>query len=189
MISRKVLVAAVAIVFNVVQLYASIEGNDSNNIEEAHIPKNFSNVDRAGRTLGKECEALSAKCLKIRVLSYIEDLSSRDELHLLPGLSIVKESNGNDTSPEEIAAEIARQNPGKPEEKLNRFLLYRLQNYLDNHSLRYRLLDPKTTKDALDMAKGDTEAMGRKSGGGGGLGGKGGGGSALLAAALMMKGK
>lgn len=90
---------------------------------------------------------------------------------------------------EEMAAELSRQFPGKPEEKLNRFLLYRVQDYLDGHSLRYRLLDPQTTKEALDAAKSDKDSVARKSGGGGlGGGGKKGDGGALLAAALMMKG-
>ncbi|XP_047512859.1 uncharacterized protein LOC125054798 [Pieris napi] len=148
--------------------------------------KNFSSTVRTGRALHKECNgSLNAKCLKIHVLSFLEDLGSRDELNLLPGLSIVKEDKANSSSAEEMAAEISRQFPGKPEEKLNRFILYRLQSYLDNHSLRYRLLDPKTTKDALNMV--NTEGTGRGKGGGGLGGGKGGGG-ALLAAALMMKG-
>lgn len=169
----------------------SIEGSDPNAIVD--VVRNVSNnSERIGRTLHKECNSLlSSKCLKIHVLSFLEDLSSRDELHLLPGLSIVKENGtGNTPSPEEMAAELSRQFPGKPEEKLNRFLLYRLQDYLDGHSLRYKLLDSETTKEALDVAKGGDESTARKKGGGGGLGGgKGGGGGALLAAALMMKGK
>ncbi|XP_063629954.1 uncharacterized protein LOC134801343 [Cydia splendana] len=165
---------------------AVIDGSESNTISEP--PKNIS--ERAGRFLHKDCNSsLSAKCLKIHVLSFIEDLSSRDELPLLPGLSIVKENRTiNSSTPEELAAELSRQFPGKPEEKLNRFLLHRLQDYLDGHSLKYRLLDPKTSEEAMSMSKGDPASVGRKSGGGGGLGGGGKGGGGLLAAAMMMKG-
>lgn len=186
---RKIVFAFVALTVCVDFSKGAIDGSTTNTITEP--PKNTS--ERAGRSLHKDCNSsLSAKCLKIHVLSFIEDLSSRDELPLLPGLSIVKENKtSNSSNPEELAAELSRQFPGKPEEKLNRFLLHRLQDYLDGHSLRYRLLDPKTTKEAMNMAKGDQEAIGRKSGGGGGgLGGGGkGGGGGLLAAALMMKGK
>ncbi|XP_075986663.1 uncharacterized protein LOC142983588 [Anticarsia gemmatalis] len=174
----------VAVLVLCVGSQGSIEGSDPNTIVD--VVKNVpNNTERIGRTLHKECNSLlSSKCLKIHVLSFLEDLSSRDELHLLPGLSIVKENGTSNTpSPEEMAAELSRQFPGKPEEKLNRFLLYRLQDYLDGHSLRYKLLDPQTTKEALDAAKGE-ESTARKKGG---LG-KGGGGGALLAAALMMKG-
>ncbi|KOB76551.1 putative Osiris [Operophtera brumata] len=163
---------------------AAIDGADPDTITENH--KNLS--ERAGRSINKECSSfLSSKCLKIHVLSFIEDLSSRDELNLLPGLSIVKDNQTNSSNADEFAAELSRQFPGKPEEKLNRFLLYRVQDYLDGHSLKYKLLDPQTTKDAMDMTKGDKETVGRKSGGGGGLGGGKGGGGALLAAALMAK--
>lgn len=186
MFKKHVVSIALLIIVSTNTAKALIDGSQPNEIVEK--TKNVTN-ERNGRSLHKECsEGINAKCMKIHVLSFIEDLSSREELPILPGLSIVKERDVNKTNPEEMAAELSRQFPGKPDEKLNRFLLYRLQDYLDGHSLRYRLLDPKTSKEALDMAKGDKSVIGRKAGGGGGgLGGKGGGG--LLAAMLMMKGK
>ncbi|CAH0401538.1 unnamed protein product [Chilo suppressalis] len=164
-----------------------IEDNHANTISDTQ--KNIANnTERTGRSLHKECSSLlSAKCLKIHALSFLEDLSSRDELSLFPGLSIVKENQtGSTPSAEEMAAELSRQFPGKPEEKLNRFLLYRLQNYLDGHSLKYKLLDSQTAKDAMELAKDESVGRGKGGGGGGFGGGKGGGG--LLAVALMMKG-
>ncbi|XP_013165295.1 PREDICTED: uncharacterized protein LOC106116101 [Papilio xuthus] len=182
----KSLLKATAFVLCVYRINCSIDGSISNEIQA----EKTNTSERSGRSLNKECNNnLNAKCIKIHVLSFLEDLSSKDELTLLPGLSIVKENYTSNTSPEEMAAELSRQFPGKLEEKLNRFLIYRLQDYLDGHSLRYKLLDPKTSQEALDMANGDGESVGRKGGGGGlGGGGKGGGGGALLAAALMMKG-
>lgn len=169
---------------------AVIEGSPSNNI--SNEIKNATG-ERTGRTLHKECSgSLSAKCMKIHVLSFLEDLNSRNELPILPGLSIIKENQTTNTTPEELAAELSRQFPGKPDEKLNRFILYRLKDYLDGHSIRYRLLDPVTSKKAMDLAKGDSEVSGRGKGGGGGGGGFGGGkggGGGLLAAAMMMKGE
>ncbi|XP_038219600.1 uncharacterized protein LOC119837888 [Zerene cesonia] len=183
MIGKNVLVISAFVLYNTIVLNASIQETDANNVGVNDELKNFASADRTGRSLHKECNnSLSAKCVKIHVLSFLEDLSSRDELPLLPGLSIVKEMKANISSPEEIAAELSRQFPGKPDEKLNRFLLYRLQNYLDSHSLRYRLLDPKTSDDALKMANEETETGRRRKVRGGG------GGGALLAAALMMKG-
>ncbi|CAG4964191.1 unnamed protein product [Parnassius apollo] len=178
---------AVVLLCSVYHSKGSIDGTQSNVVIEKDKVTN--NTERTSRSLHKECNSsLSAKCLKIQVLSFLEDLSSRDELTLLPGLSIVKENQtSNNVSPEEMAAELTRQFPGKSDEKLNRFLVYRLQDYLDGHSLRYKLLDPQTSKEALEMAKGDRASVGRKKDGGLG-GGKGGGGGALLAAALMMKG-
>ncbi|KAJ0170865.1 hypothetical protein K1T71_013637 [Dendrolimus kikuchii] len=188
MIKKYIPVVSTIVLLCFVTSESAIDGTDANLVPEV---KNASTTERTGRMLNKECSSLlSSKCLKIHMLSFIEDLSSRDELPLLPGLSIVKENQTSSPSPDEMAAELSRQFPGKPEEKLNRFLLFRLQDYLDGHSLKYRLLDPQTTQDAMEMAKGDKESIGRKSGGGGGggLGGGKGGGGALLAAALMMKG-
>lgn len=182
---------------NVVVLLVIVCASSSKAVIDGSQPNNISNEvknttgERTGRTLHKECSgSLSAKCLKIHVLSFLEDLNSRNELPILPGLSIIKENQTTNTTPEELAAELSRQFPGKPDEKLNRFLLYRLKDYLDGHSIRYRLLDPDTSKRAMDIAKGDSEVVGRKGGGGGGggFGGGKGGGGGLLAAAMMMKG-
>ncbi|XP_072932919.1 uncharacterized protein [Epargyreus clarus] len=186
MVKRVVVIAVAAVLCYLRPSDAVIDGTQGNTVEDN--AKNVTNkTDRTGRALNKECTGgINAKCIKIHVLSFLEDISSRDELPLLPGLSIVRENMTNSSSPEELAAELARQFPGKPEEKLNRYLLYRLQDYLDGHSLKYKLLDPETSKEALDLAE-DRQFEGRKKGGLGG-GGKGGGGGALLAAAMMMKG-
>lgn len=188
-------IAALVLVCSLHPSLQLIDGSDSNKVADGSVKDNHIHKDeqRTGRSLHKECTSgsLNAKCLKIHVLSLLEELSSRDELPLLSGLSIVKENlTAANPSLEEMAAELSRQFPGKPDEKLNRFLLYRLQNYLDGHSLRYRLLDPQTTKEAMTMVKGDKETItSARGGGGGGLGGGGKGGGGLLAAALMMKGK
>lgn len=188
------LIAALVLVCALHPTLQAIDGSEPNKVIDNPAKETHSYKDdqRTGRSLHKECTSgsLNAKCIKIHVLSLLEELSARDELPILSGLSIVKENlTSVNPSPEEMAAELSRQFPGKPDEKLNRFLLYRLQNYLDGHSLRYRLLDPQTTKEAMTMVKGDKEATasGRGKGGGGLGGGKGGGG--LLAAAMMMKGK
>lgn len=189
MVNKYVVIVAALVLLCYKPSSGAIDGSDPNQILD--VPKTSNNTERAGRSLNKECNSfLSSKCLKIHVISFLEDINSRDELNLLPGLSIVKDNLTAPSSTEEMAAELSRQFPGKPEEKLNRFLLYRLQDYLDGHSLKYKLLDPQTTKEAMEMAKGDKESVGRKSGGGGGggLGGGKGGGGALLAAALMAKG-
>ncbi|KAG7297277.1 hypothetical protein JYU34_019228 [Plutella xylostella] len=192
MVCKNVAVFVLVIVSSLHLGNGYINGSDINNLSEnATKEKKLQESDRTGRSLHKECTSgsLNPKCLKIHVLSVIEDLDSREELPILPGLSIVKENQTNVTSPDEIAAELSRQFPGNPDEKLNRFLLYKVQDYLDGHSLRYRLLDQQTAKEATKMVKGDKEAMADKTSGrgkGGGLGGKGGGG--LVAAAMMMKG-
>ncbi|CAG9569450.1 unnamed protein product [Danaus chrysippus] len=184
MVTKYSSVLSLAILCVFMPLYEAANETDNVFIDS----NNDTHSERTGRNLHKECNGnISVKCLKMHAISFIEDINSYSELRLFPGLSIVRDNQTNNTSPEEMAAELARQYPGKPDEKLNRYLLYSLQNYLDGHSLRYRLLDPETSKDALNMAKGDKAFVGRGKGGGLG-GGKGGGNGALIAALLMMKG-
>lgn len=136
-------------------------------------------VETAARAMGKDCASgiFSPTCLKIEALSVLEKLNSKEEVNLLPGLSLVKEpSKENGGKAEEFAAELARALPSKPDERLDKYLLYRLGTYLDTHSVKLRLLDDS----AIEEARGK---------GGGGLGGgKKGGMGGLIAMAMMMKG-
>ncbi|KAJ2940539.1 hypothetical protein O0L34_g6474 [Tuta absoluta] len=192
MLQKKFVVVSVFVVCYVHASYGAIEGSQPNAITE-DIKNETAKGERAGKSLHKECSgSFSTKCMKLHVLSYLEDLNARDEVSLpLPGLSIVKENTSNARSPEELAAELARKFPGKPEEKLNGYILQRLQDFMDGHSLKYKLLDAKATKRALDIAQdfgGIVTGRGGGGGGGGGFGGGKGGGAGLLAAALAGKG-
>ncbi|CAK1541128.1 unnamed protein product [Leptosia nina] len=141
-------------------------------------------IETAARAMGKDCSngIFSPTCLKIEAISLLEKLNSREELQLLPGVSVVKEEKENGSKADEFAAELARALPSKPDERLDKFLLYRLGSYLDNHSVKLRLLDDGVTEDARALI-----SEGRGKGGGFG-GGKKGGMGGLMAAGLMMKG-
>ncbi|VVC90290.1 unnamed protein product [Leptidea sinapis] len=119
----------------------------------------------AARTLAKDCTngIFSAKCLKIEAISLLEKLNSKDELQLLPGISVVKEDMENNSKANEFAAELARALPSKPDERLDKYLLYRLGTYLDSHSVKLRLLD--------DGASEEARALMNEGRGKGGLGG------------------
>lgn len=143
-------------------------------------------VETAARAMGKDCASgiFSTTCLKIEALSVLEKLNSKEEVNLLPGLSLVKEPNKeNGSKAEEFAAELARALPSKPDERLDKYLLYRLGTYLDTHSVKLRLLDDSATEEARALI-GEARAKGGVLGGGGKKGGMGG----LMAMALMMKG-
>lgn len=137
------------------------------------------------RSFGKDCSngIFSPTCLKIEAISLLEKLSSKDELRLLPGVSVVKETNENGSKAMEFAAELARSLPTKPDERLDKFLLYQLGSYLDTHTVRLRLLDDSAAEEARSLV-GEARAKGGFGGGGkkGGMGG-------LLAAGLLMKGR
>ncbi|XP_022827556.1 uncharacterized protein LOC111357194 isoform X1 [Spodoptera litura] len=155
------------------------------NPEIGESPKNLvePNVESTARAMKKDCTSgiFSPTCLKIEAISMLEKLSAKEELRLLPGVSVVKEdSKENGSKVEEFAAELARSFPSKPDERLDKYLLYRLGNYLDTHTVKLRLLDENAAEEARALVG---EARGK-----GGLGGKKGGMGGLLAAGLLMKG-
>ncbi|XP_047036270.1 uncharacterized protein LOC124642019 [Helicoverpa zea] len=155
------------------------------NPEIGESPKNLvePNVESAARAMKKDCTngIFSPTCLKIEAISMLEKLSAKEELRLLPGVSVVKEaSKENGSKVEEFAAELARSFPSKPDERLDKYLLYRLGNYLDTHTVKLKLLDENAAEEARALVG---EARGK-----GGLGGKKGGLGGLLAAGLLMKG-
>ncbi|XP_075986858.1 uncharacterized protein LOC142983726 isoform X1 [Anticarsia gemmatalis] len=140
-------------------------------------------AETAARAFGKDCTngIFSPTCLKIEAISMLEKLSVKEELQLLPGISIVKEpANENGSKVDEFAAELARSFPSKPDERLDKYLLYRLGNYLDTHTVKLKLLDEGAAEEARALVG---EARGK-----GGLGGKKGGLGGLMAAGLLMKG-
>lgn len=148
-------------------------------------PKNLVEpVENGARAFSKDCAngIFSPTCLKIEAISMLEKLSGKEELHLLPGVSVVKEpTKENATKVEEFAAELARSFPSKPDERLDKYLLFRLGNYLETHTVKLKLLDENTAEEARALVG---EARGKGGLGGGKKGGMGG----LLAAGLMMKG-
>lgn len=136
------------------------------------------------RSFAKDCSAgiFSATCLKIEAVAILEKLNMKEDLQLLPGVSIVKEpTKDNGSKTEEFAAELARALPSKPDERLDKYLFYQLGNYLGSHTVKLRLLDDTTVEEARAMVG---EARGKGGFGGGKKGGMGG----LLAAGMLMKG-
>ncbi|XP_030037388.2 uncharacterized protein LOC115452904 [Manduca sexta] len=154
------------------------------NPEFRDVTSNSIEPQESARAMGKDCVGgiFSPTCLKIEAISMIEKLNGKEELQLLPGVSIVKEQNKvNKSRSEEFAAELARALPSRPEERLDKYLLFSLGSYLDSHTVKLRLIDDGAAEEARALAG---EARGKGGLGGGKKGGMGG----LLAAGLLMKG-
>lgn len=130
----------------------------------------------------KDCSngILNPMCLKIGAITLIERLNKKDELSLLPGISLVKEASDK-TKYETVAAELARSLTGT-DEKLDKYLLSNVGNFLDTHSVKFRLLDESSVEE-VNSAMG--EGRGKSPLGGGKKGGLGG----IMAMAMMMKGE
>lgn len=136
------------------------------------------------RTIKKECSGgiLSPTCLKIGAISLLEKLNTKDEVALIPGVSLVKDGT-NTPKFEAVAAELARSLPAEPDERLDKFLLYHVGSFLDNHSVKLRLIDDSAVEEAKSMigeGRGDKNPLS--------MGGKKGGMGGLIAMGMMMKG-
>lgn len=139
-------------------------------------------VTTAARALKKDCTngIFSPVCLKLGAISMLERLNGKDEVALIPGVSLVKE--GGDPKAEAVAAELAR-SMSEPEERLDKVLLYHIGTFLDTHAVKLRLLDNSAVEDARSMI---SEGRGKNPLS---MGGKKGGMGGLIAMAMMMKGK
>ena len=75
--------------------------------------------------------------------------------------------------------EVARSYPNDPDARLNGYIINKINNFLQTHYLRFKLIDDHTIEEARTIAEtGRKEKFGKK-----------GGMEALIAAGLMMKGK
>lgn len=139
-------------------------------------------METAARAMGKDCSSgiFSPTCLKIGAISVLEKLNTKDKIQLIPGVSLVKESNESESA-EKFAAELVKSLPTKPEERLDKYLLYRLGTYLDSHAIKLNLIDEETAEEARSILN---ESRGRKDP----FGGKKGAMEGFLAMAMMMKG-
>ncbi|XP_026734508.1 uncharacterized protein LOC113498624 [Trichoplusia ni] len=139
------------------------------------------NVDKV-RVIKKDCASgiLSPACLKVGAITLLEKLNGKDEVSILPGVSLVKDAGKSNM--ESVAADFARSFSSDSDEKLDKSLLYHVGSFLDSHSVKLRLLDDS----AVEEAKSAMEEGRAKNGLG--MGGKKGGMGGLIAMAMMMKG-
>ncbi|CAH0555712.1 unnamed protein product [Brassicogethes aeneus] len=129
------------------------------------------------RSLSRDCSnSYSFTCLKLDVVSYVDKLNENDDISVIPGVSVVRENGSARANTADIVSDLAREFPNDPDARLDAFLLKKVQDYLNSHSIKLNLMQAAPSETA------------RKGGGGGG-GKKGGGGMGyLLAAGAMMKG-
>ncbi|KAF7279551.1 hypothetical protein GWI33_007070 [Rhynchophorus ferrugineus] len=117
------------------------------------------------RALGTTCEdAYSLTCLKLNVATWVDKISDNDNIDLVPGVTIVRESKSVKNINGDIATELARQFPDDPKARVDAFLLKKVAGFFDNHAIKLNL---------WSAAQSDSEVTARKKdkkGGGDGLG-------------------
>ncbi|XP_075144504.1 DUF1676 domain-containing protein Osi16 [Haematobia irritans] len=127
----------------------------------------------------EECNtSFSWMCLKIEFVRILETLTEREELRLLNGISLVKDPEAKEIKTSELMADVARSYPNDPNARINGFIVNKINNFLQTHYLRFKLIDEKTVQQARSFVEtGRAGKLGKK-----------GGMEYLLAAGLMMKG-
>lgn len=122
------------------------------------------------KLLTKDCgKYYTPKCLKLDVVSWLEKLNENGSYSVYPGISIVRENGSAPSNTADIVAVLARDFPNDPDSRLDAFLVKKVHDFFNSHSIK------------LELTKKDTVATARKKGGGGG-----GGGGGVLALGAMM---
>jgi hypothetical protein len=122
------------------------------------------------RSLQRDCsKSYTTTCMKLDLVSWVERLSEDDNYQVMPGVSLVREADSARSNTADLVAELARDFPNDAEARLDAFLLKKVTNYLNSHTIRVRLFDDD--KNVVSARKKDK----------GGMGG-------VMAAMLMMKG-
>uniref|UniRef100_A0A182R853 Protein osiris 16 n=1 Tax=Anopheles funestus TaxID=62324 RepID=A0A182R853_ANOFN len=119
----------------------------------------------------------SVNCLKLELVSFLERVTNQKEYNLMAGVSVVRDPGANITRTADIIAEVTRIFPTNPERRLDEFLLTKLNDYLQTHSLRLKFVDGDAFEKAREVFAGRKGKLGKK----GGL-------ETLIAGAMMMKG-
>lgn len=121
------------------------------------------------KLLTKDCNKYySAKCLKLDVMSWLEKMNENGSYSVYPGISIVRENGSAPSNTADIVSVLARDFPNDPDSRLDAFLVKKVHDFLNTHSIK------------LDLFQKDSVTTARKKGGGGG------GGGGVLALGAMM---
>ncbi|XP_058793715.1 uncharacterized protein LOC131665673 [Phymastichus coffea] len=169
--------------------YAAAEINQRTSAQMIDNTKNDSNLSSMDKWK-KDCSKwYSAMCLRLDVISFVDRLSERNSIGILPGVTVVKQ---NSTAPAgNVVANLAREFPNDVDKRMDAYLMHKIGNYLNSHAISIKLFDPRTFEatrsfneaamEQLGLGEQRNVESGRAKGNKGGMGG-------LMAAAMMMKG-
>jgi hypothetical protein len=151
-------------------------GNSWRNFEgtKNHLP--LSPGDIMKKVMSKGCShRYTLTCLKLDVVSLVDRLSETDKYQLLPGVTVVRDNSsaGNGSGSEEatsdrkfpadLVASLARDYPNDVESRLDAFLIRRVGQYLNSHSITVKLFDEESFARARQLELEAAEQLGQTS--------------------------
>lgn len=110
-------------------------------------------------------KSYSLSCFKLDCVNFLEGLSQREDVTILPGVSLVKQNNSAEPPIAEVVGNLARAFPNDADRRLDAYLVHKVNSYLSNHAISIRLFDPK----ALEAARSIDEPVGGEESGAAGL--------------------
>lgn len=122
------------------------------------------------KSFGKNCDnSYTATCLKLDIVGWVDGLSEKQNIDVIPGVSIVRENVSARANTADMVADLGREFPNDPNARLDGFLMQKVKSFLNSHSIKLNL-----------AAEDENVVTGRKKKKSGGMGG-------ILAAAAMLK--
>jgi len=119
-----------------------------------HVPLSAGDIMK--KVMSKGCShRYTLTCLKLDVVSLVDRLSETDKYQLLPGVTVVRDNssaeNGSDEDestgrkfPADLVASLARDYPNDVDSRLDAFLIRRVGQYLNSHSITVKLFDEES---------------------------------------------
>lgn len=125
-------------------LVVSSAAADDEQVSTSKPPLNKSDYKKS---LSRDCaHTYTTTCLKLDIVSWVDKLNEEDDYSVLPGVSVVRENTSARANTADIVAELARDFPNDPNARLDAFLLKKVTNYLNSHSVRLNLFNKDAVK-------------------------------------------
>lgn len=131
--------------------------NSWRNFEGTKNHLSLSPGDIMKKVMSKGCShRYTLTCLKLDVVSLVDRLSETDKYQLLPGVTVVRDNSSADTGngdeettsdrkfPAELVASLARDYPNDVDSRLDAFLIRKIGQYLNSHSITVKLFDEES---------------------------------------------
>ncbi|CAG9760730.1 unnamed protein product [Ceutorhynchus assimilis] len=115
----------------------------------------------------------SLACFKLEAANWIDKFGVSSELNIIPGVSILQNSNSVRVDTNAIAKEVTREFPSDQNARVNQFFIKKIENFLNGHSLKLNLWkafngEELSASDDIETARGDKTKK-SSSGGSGGM--------------------
>ncbi|PSN49218.1 hypothetical protein C0J52_16936 [Blattella germanica] len=119
------------------------------------------------KVLSKGCtHRYTLTCLKLDVVSLVDRLSEADKYQLMPGVTVIKdgadETSASRKFPGDLVATLAKDYPNDVDARLDAYLLRRLGQYLNSHSVTFKLFDEESFSKAFKMEQEAVEQVDNK---------------------------